>query len=57
MARKSLLNKNPVKAESVVPDKPVRIAEATLGQSLTHMHLAQFYQNEDNTQGKIAFML
>ncbi len=41
----SLLGKNPVKAESVVPDMPVRTALANLGQHFAHKHYAQFSQN------------
>jgi len=40
---KSILSKNPVKAESVVPDYPIQTAQANLGH-FTHMHYAQFYQ-------------
>jgi len=41
-----LLDENRVKAESVVPDKPVRTAQANLGQHFTHMHQIPFSQRE-----------
>jgi hypothetical protein len=42
---KSLLSKDTIKAESVVPHKPVRTTQANLGRHCTHMHYAQFSQN------------
>ncbi len=40
------LNRKYHKAEIVVLDLPVWIAQAYLGQHLRHMNLAQFYQNK-----------
>ena len=37
--------KNAIKVESVVPDKPVRIAQANQGRHFTCMHDALFSQN------------
>ena len=37
--------KNVIKAESIVPDKPVQTAQANLGRHFSHMHKALFYQS------------
>ena len=34
-----------IKPESVVPDKPLRTAQANLGRHFTHMHLTPFSQS------------
>ena len=39
------LNENIIQSESIVPDKPVRTAQANMGRHFTYMHYAQFSQN------------
>ncbi|KAH3792876.1 hypothetical protein DPMN_146375 [Dreissena polymorpha] len=45
----SLLSKNPAMAISIIPDKPVRAAEANLRRRFTHMHLDPLFQVEAKT--------
>ena len=44
--RTSLLSEYPDQTESVVPDWPVRTAEANLGRQFTRMHLTPFFHSE-----------